>query len=240
MSNAETSEESLENSKVEDNDTMSGASMSEEQLVEIHKDKIIPLAILVAGLEDFSSWLDLLSPEEVSEILNRYFEAIGQPIETHSGYIDKYLGDGFISVFGLENKVCGHPVGFAVLAALDILEKMKTFNQFLFKKYGREFSIGIGIDWGKVVVGKIGFRNRKELTAIGRPVSRAHSIEKLTRSVESNILVSENAYAEVSTLFHWGEEFKAKLKKENRSITVVRPNSLIRRRYEGGVKVEEY
>lgn len=203
-------------------------------------DKSFPLAILVAGLEDFSSWLDFLKPEEVSDILNRYFDAIGRPVDFYGGYIDKYLGDGFISVFGLNKHQFGHPAAFAVLASFDILHNIKEFNQFLFKKYGREFSMGIGIDYGQVVLGKIGFRSRKEFTTIGRPVSRAKSIEKLTRSVESSILVSNNAHQPIAPLFHWGEEFRAKLKKENRSIDVVRPISLIQRRYTGGVKMEQY
>lgn len=208
--------------------------------VEKQKDKVLSLGVLVVGLEDFSSWLDLLNPAEISEILNLYFESIGEPVQVYGGFIDKYLGDGFIAVFGFDNKLCGHPAAHAVLAALQISEKIKVFNEFLFKKYGREFSIGIGIDWGEVVVGNIGFRERKEITAIGRPVSRARSIEKLTRSVDSCILASEAVHKEIDSLFHWGENFKAKLRKENRSIQVLQPIALIRRRYKGGVKIEEY
>lgn len=149
------------------------------------------LAILFSDIRSFTTFSERNLPHDIVHILNRYFFEMGTAIHNYKGTIDKYMGDGIMSIFGLEGDE--HPAQLAYQSSLEMLERLKSFNEYLSQTYGELFQIGIGIHYGPVVVGQIGHPNQSSFTAIGDTVNVAARIESATKG-RGNILVSEPVY----------------------------------------------
>jgi len=174
------------------------------QLVGIDSSSTLPtsvgeekeLAVLFADIRGFTPFAEALPPYDVVHVLNRYFTQMGAVIDKHGGAIDNYMGDGFMALFGMKNDP--HPALSAVSAALDMLEAMNRLTPYLEATYSRSFRIGIGIHFGDVVVGAIGGRSLKRVTAIGDAVNFASRIEAANKEAETQLLISSDTYDQVS------------------------------------------
>jgi adenylate cyclase len=149
------------------------------------------LAILFSDIRSFTSFSERHLPYDIVHILNRYFLASGDAIHENKGRIDKYMGDGIMAIFGLEEG--DHPAKLAYKAAVEMLENLAEFNTYLEKTFGEHFKIGIGIHYGPVVVGDLGHPEMNSFTAIGDTVNVAARIESATKG-KANILVSQQVY----------------------------------------------
>ena len=149
------------------------------------------LAILFSDIRSFTTFSERNLPHDIVHILNRYFFEMGTAIHNYKGTIDKYMGDGIMAIFGLEGTE--HPAQLAYQSALEMLERLDSFNEYLSKTYGESFQIGIGIHYGPVVVGQLGHPKQSSFTAIGDTVNVAARIESATKG-RGNILVSKPVY----------------------------------------------
>ncbi|MDH5657022.1 MAG: adenylate/guanylate cyclase domain-containing protein, partial [Spirochaetia bacterium] len=152
------------------------------------------IAVLFSDIRNFTSFSEKELPYDIIHILSRYFNAMGDAVINHHGYIDKYIGDGLMALFGLEDESETDTCFNAVSAALDMKKRLKNFNQYLKKNYETEFNIGIGIHFGPAVVGEMGHIKKHQLTAIGDSVNLASRIESATKKTQSELLVSENVF----------------------------------------------
>ena len=150
------------------------------------------LAVLFADIRGFTKFAEDNLPYDIVHALNRYFNAVGLIIDKHEGFIDKYMGDGVMALFGLNPKRAEHPCVDAVNAAVGMLCSLREVNEYMSAYLGHEFRIGIGIDFGTVVMGEIGFNLRKQFTAIGDTVNIASRLESETKNQEADILVSDS------------------------------------------------
>ncbi|MBI4743511.1 MAG: adenylate/guanylate cyclase domain-containing protein [Actinobacteria bacterium] len=153
------------------------------------------LAILFADIRGFTSFAETLLPYDVVYVLNRYFHEMDQVISCNSGYIDNYMGDGLIALFGVDDSA--NAALNAIRAGLGMLKAVKYLKPYLETIYAKSFQIGIGLHYGEVVLGTVGARNLKKLTAIGDAVNFASRIEALTKNTGTNFLVSEAVYTQV-------------------------------------------
>jgi adenylate cyclase len=123
-------------------------------------------------------------------ILNRYFAAMGSAVEEAGGYVDKFLGDGVMALFGVETT---GPVGCrsALVAARKMAEQLAVLNDDLSGDLDTPLRMGIGIHAGPVVVGELGHGRTISVTAIGDAVNTASRLESLTKEVGAQLVVSE-------------------------------------------------
>ena len=185
--------------------------------------KEIEAAILFSDIRSFTSFSEVALPYDVTHILNRYFDTIGEQIDLNGGYIDKYMGDGIMAIYGLDKEVQDHPSISAVKSALLMQESLIEFNIYLKKQFNHEFRIGVGIHTGVVIVGNLGFRKKKEFTAIGDTVNTASRIESLNKKTGTSILVSRETYRIVKDHFIWGKKYSSKVKGKELPINVYEP-----------------
>lgn len=150
------------------------------------------LAVLFCDLRSFTSFSEQNFPYDVVHALNRHFNAMGEVIDEHGGYIDKYMGDEIMALFGLQPGREAHPCVDAARAALGMVSRMPEANRYLCEHLGREFRIGIGISYGTVIVGEVGFRLKKQLTAIGDVVNVASRLQSQTKTQGACILVTDS------------------------------------------------
>ncbi len=155
----------------------------------------IRLAILFADIRGFTAFSERLPPYDVMHVLNRYFHKMAQVIELHGGYVDNYMGDGLLALFGLEKPE--NAALEAVLSGIEMLQAMRGFQPYLESLYRTNLEIGIGIHFGKVVIGVIGACNRRRKTAIGDEVNFASRIEAANKQLHTNMLISGPLYDQV-------------------------------------------
>jgi adenylate cyclase len=156
----------------------------------VGKDRV--LAVLFSDIRDFTRISEPLTPSDVVESLNAYFRPMVDSIVNNDGIVDKYMGDAILALFGA---TVDYPdkAYKAVLAGLEMLRELDSFNRAQTTRGREAFKIGIGINYGVVTVGNIGHREKKmDYTVIGDGVNLASRIEGLTKVYRENLLVSES------------------------------------------------
>ena len=144
------------------------------------------VCIMFLDIRNFTTFSERRSPEEVVRVLNELFSFMIEAINGNHGIINKFLGDGFMAVFGAPVS-SGEDCRNAVQAAREIIDGLDEFN-------GRRptgLDVGIGLHAGDALTGEIGSRRRKEYTVIGDVVNVASRIESLNKALSTRVLVSD-------------------------------------------------
>jgi len=152
------------------------------------------IAILFADIRGFTALAEGRLPYDVVFVLNRYFSAMGRAIESAGGRVDKFIGDGVMALFGIEN---GTQAGCrsALAAARLMSERLAELNLSLRAELDSPLRIGIGIHCGPVIVGEMGYGNAAAITAIGDAVNTASRLEALTKDYDCELIVSDETVA---------------------------------------------
>ncbi|MEM7184139.1 MAG: adenylate/guanylate cyclase domain-containing protein [Spirochaetota bacterium] len=177
--------------------------------------KEMQLAVLFSDIRSFTPFTEANLPYDVVHMLNKYFNVIGQAIDDNHGFIDKYMGDGIMALFGLDEHRSEEvsPCVDATHAAIHMQEALAKINPYLEKYFHHEFQIGIGIHYGPVIVGNMGYPKKMQFTALGDSVNLAARIEAKTKELQAKILVSEHVQKGIlSQGIEMGREFKSSIK----------------------------
>ncbi len=168
------------------------------------------VVILFSDIRGFTTFSEKNLPYDVVHILNRYFHEMGAVISNNGGYIDNYIGDGIMALFGVDD---APDAPFrAVKAGLEMLEALETLNPYVESVYKTQLNIGIGIHYGEAVVGTIGAADKKKETAIGDAVNLASRIESANKTVGTRLLISEETYHHVQDRVCIGKNASLELK----------------------------
>ena len=174
------------------------------------------ITVLFADVRGFTSLSENLSPEQVVNLLNEYFDKMIDAIFRYKGTLNKFLGDGFMAMFGAPADDL-YQEEHAICAALEMQKSVEGLRE-KFRQYGvKDFRIGIGINTGLAVVGNIGCNQRMEYTAIGDTVNTASRLETKTKELNVGTLVSEHTHVAVRNRFRFtkGELLQVKGKAES-------------------------
>jgi adenylate cyclase len=115
---------------------------------------------------------------------------MGDIVFKHHGIVDKYLGDGFLAVFGAPVS-SPNDAANAAAAALDMTSAVGKINKKFLKEHGMSVSVGISVHTGDVVAGNIGFDKKMDYTVIGDAVNTVFRLQELTRSYPNGIIIGE-------------------------------------------------
>jgi adenylate cyclase len=150
-------------------------------------------SILFSDIRGFTSLSERTTPEGIVGLLNRYFEAVEPAIQAQGGWINKFGGDSILAVFGAPVPQPDHPRR-AVTAALAMRDALVEFNRHQEALGSPVLQIGIGVHCGWLIAGNVGSPNRMEYTVIGDAVNIASRLQTLTKSLDTDILISANVY----------------------------------------------
>ncbi len=148
------------------------------------------VCVMFLDIRNFTSFAEQKTAEEVVDYLNVVFDGAVEAVVERHGIVNKFLGDGFMAVFGAP--IADENASKAgVLAALDVVARVEALV-----KSGAipPTSIGVALHTGVAVVGNIGSSARKEYTVIGDVVNLASRIESLNKELGSRVLVSDETY----------------------------------------------
>ncbi|TAL29795.1 MAG: adenylate/guanylate cyclase domain-containing protein [Spirochaetes bacterium] len=149
------------------------------------------ITIMFFDIRGFTRFSENRSPGEVIEYLNAIFTHLIARVNEHNGIINKFLGDGFMAVFGAPVSN-GMDVQNAVGAACAIARTVDELNA---RGEIPATRIGIGLHAGRAVTGNVGSEERKEYTIIGDAVNLASRVEQLNKKHRSTVLVTEAVYS---------------------------------------------
>ncbi len=148
-----------------------------------------PLAVMFVDLRDFTRFSQKRLPFDVVFVLNEFFGVVGSAISEHGGWIDKFLGDGLLAVFGQTSGVeiaCRQAL--RTVRAIDLA--LDHVNAKLEDEIGRPLEVGIGVDAGPLLIGRIGYGEAVDFTVIGNAVNVASRLEALSKEKGFQVVIS--------------------------------------------------
>ena len=150
----------------------------------------IEATLLFSDLRDFTKYVDENDPEDIIRSLRSYFTAMQDAIRKHQGLVLQYVGDEIQVVFGVPLPYAGHADN-AIAAAIEMRKNLESLNTERLKMGKVPFRHGIGIHTGEVLAGNTGSTDRLSYALIGSAVNLASRIEQLTKTIRTDILISE-------------------------------------------------
>ena len=162
------------------------------------------VTVFFSDLEGFSSIAEKLSPAELVKFMNEYLSAMTDIIENNGGYIDKYIGDLIVAVFGAPADDKQHAVN-AARAALDCRVRLDELNRNSAAFRGYTVAHRIGLNSGEALVGNIGSRRRFNYSVMSDAVNVASRLEGANKYYGTTILASETTFKLTGSKFFWRE-----------------------------------
>jgi adenylate cyclase len=150
-------------------------------------------AIMICDLRDFTRISDNWPRDDVIDLLNGYFDAMSEPISRHGGEILKFIGDGLLAIFPLDQP---HACASLLHAVAEARQAMIALNEKHSETGRAPLNYGIGVHVGDVMYGNIGSRTRLDFTVIGPAVNMASRLEALTKQLGKTVLLSR-AFADL-------------------------------------------
>lgn len=160
----------------------------ERDLIKLGEKRL--LTLLNVDIRGYSHMSKRIRPEDMVQVLNYFFMAMGTMVLEYGGILDKYLGDGLLAIFGAP-VASANPARDAALAAIGMVEKLEMVNAFSIERYRIPIKIGISIHTGEAIVGNIGFEKKMDYTVIGDVVNDTFRLQNLTREKDNAIFISD-------------------------------------------------
>jgi adenylate cyclase len=149
-------------------------------------------AIWLSDLRGFTALSDRLPSETVVDILNQYFDCQVAAIRSHGGEVLKYMGDGLLAVFpideyvGDDQQVCSRVLEAAQQSRASVAELQYPIGDAI-----ERFRFGVALHVGRILYGNIGGGNRLDFTCIGPAVNLAARLEKIASRLQRTVVASE-------------------------------------------------
>lgn len=148
-------------------------------------------AIYFCDLRGFTSLSDRLEAEEIIETLDDYFDCMIEPIKALGGEVLKFMGDGMLAIFPMDERTGQLACQSALAAAEEGQRNLTALNEKREAAGKRRLAAGVGLHAGDVIFGNIGSADRLDFTVIGRAVNEVSRVEALTRVLDCPVLMTE-------------------------------------------------
>lgn len=143
------------------------------------------MTVLFADIRSFTAISEKMTPKENFDFINSFLEHMEPAINSNNGFIDKYIGDAIMALFGIKTDD-------AIEAALSMRKQLLIYNNKLISENKSPIEIGIGIHTGNLMLGIVGGSERLQGTVISNAVNLASRIEGLTKLYGIPLIITEN------------------------------------------------
>jgi|SoimicmetaTmtHMA_FD_contig_41_2587870_length_3522_multi_5_in_0_out_0_2 class 3 adenylate cyclase/tRNA A-37 threonylcarbamoyl transferase component Bud32 len=177
-----------------------GTAALEDADTEALTGKITQATVLFSDIRNFTTYSERLTSDEIAELLNAYLETACSPVIRYRGVVMKFIGDGIMALFeSYPNEKSGDHSHRAVRAGLAMQLAALAFRDWVAKRHPSkslpEFSIGVGIHTGEVLLCHVGTPGRGELTVVGDTVNIASRLEGQTKQLGWAVVTSDAVVA---------------------------------------------
>ena len=157
------------------------------------------VAVLFADIVAFTQMAEHMAPEDVLAMLREFHTRMTAQIFASGGTVDQYMGDGILAVFGA-TETSPNDAASALNCAEMMLETLERWNHEREEKGDARLDIGIGLNYGPVVLGDVGSEYGMSFTAIGDTVNTAARLQVLTRSLKTQLVVGDPVVRAIQAL----------------------------------------
>jgi class 3 adenylate cyclase/CHASE2 domain-containing sensor protein len=157
----------------------------------------VTVTVMFTDIRNFSTLSESLDPQLVVSGLNRYMAEMTEAVVEVHGYLNRFLGDGILAIFGAPNPLPGDGALSAVECGLEMLDRLRQLNVSEIFPGISEVRIGIGVHTGEAVVGNIGCYQKMDYTITGDTANLASRIEGKTKDYQVAFLISGATYERV-------------------------------------------
>ncbi|MEB3340698.1 response regulator [Okeania sp.] len=163
------------------------------------------MSILFSDIRAFTTLSEGMSLTENFKFINSYLSRMEPLITANHGFIDKYIGDAIMALFGR----CPDD---AVQAALGMLFELNKYNTMRNQYNKPPIKIGIGINTGSLMLGTIGGINRMDTTVISDAVNLASRLQDLTKIYSTSLLISQHTFFALKNYAKYNYRFLGQVK----------------------------
>lgn len=153
------------------------------------KPRYIEAVILMADVRSFTATSGKMRPAKIAAQLSPYLDAMVEIIHRHQGFVDKFIGDAVLAVWGV-TCVDGNPASGAFACAREMVSQAATM-----KFGGHSIRIGVGLNRGRVFVGNVGGVGKRQFTVLGMPVNLTQRYESQTKELGADIVAGASFHS---------------------------------------------
>lgn len=154
-------------------------------------------SIFFFDIRGFTAYASECDPARVMGELNVLLKELAPAVSKHGGLLAKYMGDGFMAIFGVPKPDPDH-ASAALAAARDVLDSLEEVNRRRVADGLPAWKAGCGVHSGPVVAGNVGSADRSEFTVIGATVNLAARLQDATKEQSVPLIVSEETLSRIS------------------------------------------
>ncbi len=151
------------------------------------------VSMIFSDIRDFTAISEILSPTELSQLLNQYMGRMTDILFQTKGTLDKYIGDAIVGFWGAPIEMPNH-AHQAVSGALAMVEALPKINHAFATQGFPKISMGIGLNTGEVSVGNMGSEKIFAYTALGDQMNLTSRLEGLNKFYGTKLIISENTF----------------------------------------------
>ena len=148
------------------------------------------MSVLFSDIRDFTRLSEQMTPTDSFRFINSYLSEMEPAILDNNGFIDKYIGDAIMALFG-------ESADDAVRAGIAMLQQLVVYNQHRRQSGYEPIRIGIGINTGDLMLGTVGGQRRMDGTVISDAVNLASRLEGLTKKYGVPMLISQHTFIDL-------------------------------------------
>ena len=187
---------------------------------------MVTATVMFTDIRGFTTLSETIPADKLIMGLNVYFTEMTAAVTSHDGYLNKYIGDGILAIFGAPNKLPYDGALAAVKCGLDMQKRLEGLNRSRVFPHVDQLEIGIGIHTGVAVVGNAGCSDKMEYSIFGDTVNLAARIESETKNHSAFMLISSEAMRRVEKQIKAEYAVTTKVKGRNQEVALYKVISI--------------
>jgi class 3 adenylate cyclase len=180
------------------------------------------VTIFFSDLAGFSSISEALAPPDLVHFMNEYLSAMTDIIQEQGGFVDKYIGDAIVAVFGAPLDDESHAEN-AIAAALRCRDRLHKLNREPAEWQRFTLRQRIGLNSGDALVGNIGSRQRFNYTVMGDTVNVASRLEGANKYFGTTIMAAKSTFERATASFAWRELDSIRVQGRDEPVSIYEP-----------------
>jgi len=153
--------------------------------------KVREVSVVMADLRGFTRFCERAAADLMSEVLNEYLTAMIDVIMSHHGWVQDFIGDGILGIFGAPEDDPDH-ARHAVESALNMQSAIRKLSARWQREYGISFALGVAVHTGDAFAGSVGSPKLSKYAVVGDPVNTAARLEELNRDLGTEIVMTRD------------------------------------------------
>ncbi|GAA4416133.1 AAA family ATPase [Nibrella viscosa] len=172
------------------------------------------MTVMFCDIRSFTSISERLTPKESFDLINEYLALVGPIVRNNNGFINHYLGDGFIALFK------DNPVD-ALRATIEINNKLAIYNSGRINTNNYPLILGTGLHTGHISMGIIGDNERHDANVISDAVNISSRLEGLTKHFGVRTILSEETLSRIPDTYEFLFRFLGRVKVKGKEKVLV-------------------